>query len=50
MPEKNGKPLIVIGAGLGGMSAALSLALEGYEVTGLREKRLCRWKTERAFR
>lgn len=32
MPENNGKSVIVIGAGLGGMSAALSLALEGYNV------------------
>ncbi|MEM6572562.1 MAG: phytoene desaturase family protein [Planctomycetota bacterium] len=33
MHERNGKRIAVIGAGLGGMSAALSLALEGYEVT-----------------
>ncbi|MEM9799768.1 MAG: phytoene desaturase family protein [Planctomycetota bacterium] len=33
MQERNGKRVAVIGAGLGGMSAALSLALEGYEVT-----------------
>jgi diapolycopene oxygenase len=32
MQKKNGKRIIVIGAGLGGMSAALSLVLEGYEV------------------
>ncbi|MBN2327237.1 MAG: phytoene desaturase [Candidatus Omnitrophica bacterium] len=33
MPSKNGKHVIVIGAGLGGMSAALSLALEGCDVS-----------------
>lgn len=32
MPRSNRKRVIVIGAGLGGMSAALSLALEGCEV------------------
>lgn len=33
MHPTNGKRVIVIGAGLGGMSAALSLALEGFGVT-----------------
>ncbi len=32
MIYKNGKKVVVVGAGLGGISAALSLALEGYEV------------------
>jgi hypothetical protein len=32
MPGTNGKKVIVVGAGLGGMSAALSLALEGCQV------------------
>jgi diapolycopene oxygenase len=32
MKEKNGKTVAVVGAGLGGMSAALSLAIAGYAV------------------
>ncbi len=32
MKKKNGKSVAVVGAGLGGISAALSLAIEGYHV------------------
>lgn len=33
MQNKNGKKVIVVGAGLGGISTALSLSLEGFDVT-----------------
>ena len=32
MAQNNGKKVIVIGAGLGGLSAAISLAVKGYSV------------------
>lgn len=32
MPDKTGRKAVVVGAGLGGLSAALSLSVDGYEV------------------
>lgn len=44
------KKVIVIGGGLGGLSAAMRLAADGHEVTVLEKKRTCRGQAEHPIR